>query len=88
MEEYVLGAMEEHLPVISKKFPNKKFAYIIVDCWAGVCSYNGCVVQDEEELFCVEGFNEKGHIQLLAKLVPGHSTYYFAPFVRYFFDEN
>mgnify|MGYP001314966097 CR=1 FL=1 len=84
MFDYVYLAVREQLPEWSKRYPDKKFIYIYAECTAGVCFYEGYVVQNGEKIY-VRDHKEDGHIDLLGQLFPGYNRYFFAPFTRDFF---
>jgi hypothetical protein len=79
----IIACFEDKVIDFSEKFPKKSFAFIDVDCFGGVCSYNGFVVKNGEILNNENGSN--GHIQLLKQLNPNFKEWYFEPFSRDFF---
>lgn len=84
---YAYFAVGEQLPEWSKKYPAKKFIYISAECTAGVCFYEGYVVQNGEKIY-VGDHKKDGHIDLLGQLFPGYNQHFFAPFTRDFFEKR
>ena len=78
---------EEKVLEISICFPKQKFAYIDMDCFGGVCLYEGFVALGGRRIFEQE-MQESGHINLLKALAPDFCGYYFEPFTREFLKEN
>jgi len=82
-----LFSFDDSVIAFSKLFPDRKFAYIYVDCFGGVCTYDGLVAQDGEVIFR-QPYKDGGHITLLQQLQPDYKEYYFAPFTRDFFTKK
>lgn len=85
--EKVIFSFSNNVILFSKKFPNRKFAFIDVNCFGGVCFYEGFIAQNGKVIF-EEASNEIGHINLLQQINPHFSGSYFEPFTRNFFTKK
>lgn len=78
---------EDNTIEFSKIFPDKKFAYIYVDCFGGTCLYSGFIVENGKVLQN-QIYDYPGHISLLKVLDTNYEGFYFEPFTRDFFTKK
>ena len=83
----IISEFEDHINDFSKKFPEKSFAYIDVDCFGGICFYEGFIVKNGEINYRQKHTND-GHIKLLEKLNKSFKEWNFEPFTRDFFTKK
>lgn len=69
----------------SRRFPQQLFGFIDVDCFGGVCGYDGHVVRAGEALFTTATAASDGHQQVLRQLGLVTPEWYFEPFTRGYF---
>ena len=78
---------EDEVVEFSKKFPEKLFAYVGVDCFGGTCMYDGLVAKNGEIVFHQEP-DYAGHVNLLQQINRKFKKVYFEPFTRDFFTKK
>ena len=84
-EETLLGALEEKLPEVSRLFPGVAFAYVRVECFGGVCLFDGFVARDGDVVFR-QSSSHDGHCAILAAAGAPIADWFFAPFTRGWFE--
>lgn len=85
-------AIEDQLPEWSKNYPDIVFVFVNVDCFGGICIYQGYVCQNGRVIAQDKGdacgeLRKRALKQLIAHLgVELGYQQYFAPFEREFFN--
>lgn len=79
--------IENNIIDFSKLFRDKIFGYILMECFGGICYYEGFVVKNGEKIFNQEG-SKDGYINILNKINNKYKKNYFEPFTREFIYEN
>lgn len=82
--EEELAIIDERMIEFTKRFPEKIFVYIDVNCFGGVCSYEGFSARNGIRILAQES-TEDGHITLLKSIFPEYEGIHFEPFTRDFF---
>lgn len=85
--EEELALIDERTIEFTKHFPKKIFVYIEVDCFGGICHYDGFSVKDGIKILTQES-TDSGHISLLKSIFPKYERIYFEPFTRDFFIQK
>ena len=83
----IISEFEGEISDFSKKFPEKTFVYVDVDCFGGTCLYEGFIVKNGKISYCQERAYD-GHIKLLEKLNSSFRDWNFEPFTRDFFTKK
>ena len=84
--ERILEGIERQLPSLSRAFPAVRFACVEVDCFGGVCHYDGSVFENGEQRFRLPQSSADGHQILFAQMGLPDLPAHFAPFARGFLD--
>jgi hypothetical protein len=74
----------ERLGAASCRFPGKRFAFVDVDCFGGVCMYSGEIIVDGERVGPAIQASADGHQRLLEQLGVLDPPRVFPPFERGF----
>ncbi|MDP9081931.1 MAG: hypothetical protein M3O71_31335 [Bacteroidota bacterium] len=72
---------------ISKLNPDKKIAFVEVDCFGGQCTSEGKVMLDGEVILDEE-IDHIAHVKLLKLISDNYQTWHFEPFTREYFDKK
>ncbi|RHX89595.1 hypothetical protein DLM75_11505 [Leptospira stimsonii] len=82
--EEELAIIDERMIEFTKRFPERIFVSIDVNCFGGICSYEGFSARNGIIILAQES-TEDGHITLLKSIFPKYERIYFEPFTRDFF---
>lgn len=81
----IIFELPDQVVQFSLLYPNKKIAFIEVECFGGVCLYEGFIVQNGIKLK-EESSSDRAHIALLKEIYSKYGNeIYFEPFTRDFF---
>lgn len=83
--ETLLGAFEEKMPDLSRLFPGVAFAYVWLECFGGVCLFEGFVARDGVVVFR-QSSSHDGHCAILAAAGAPIAGWAFEPFTRGWFE--
>lgn len=78
--------IEGKVKELSIKFPEKKIAFIDVDCFGGRCTSDGYIFKNEEKILEQEP-HHSGHKIILQKIYSNFNSWFFYPFTRTFFTD-
>lgn len=87
IQDYLNYYMVDKLPLFSKIFPDKTFGLVQVDCFGGLCYYEGYTVKNGNKVKIVHKSMES-HIDIIQTFIPDYSDHYFEPFTKDFFSRK
>jgi hypothetical protein len=85
--EEIDDILENSPAAISKLNPEKKIAFIEVDCFGGQCTSEGKVMLDGEVVLDEE-IDHIAHVKLLKLISDNYQTWHFEPFTREYFEKK
>jgi hypothetical protein len=83
----VFGA-EDALPALSRALPGRRIGFIAVDCFGGVCLFEGAAALDGHVFFHTRESTQNGHLEVLQQIGTRHTEWHFEPFTRAFFTRK
>lgn len=79
--------IEEKILKYSAQFPEKKIAFISIDCFGGKCTSEGYIIKNREKIEEQE-HHHSAHQILLQKIDSNFKSWFFYPFTRTFFTDK